>query len=204
VVRTAQEFGRAGVAGLHLEDLATKKHGGPFPVAEARRRLAAALASRRDPGTVVIARTDAAAPWRDGVADDRAACDADAFERCVAYAAEGADLVMPMGVSMDWLRRHGCDVPVPIAVLSGPTLMPGGELDAYLPADELAVFNVKLVIHPTYMLVRTYRFMKTLYAQWLAAGRFDATEQDARDRSAINELVGIAEKQDILARYGGS
>src|SRR5437016_9726649 len=67
VVRTVQEFERAGAAGILLEDQVTPKRCGHFegkqliPVGEMVLKLKAALSARRDRDFVIIARTDARA-----------------------------------------------------------------------------------------------------------------------------------------------
>jgi 2,3-dimethylmalate lyase len=64
VVRTVEEFERAGAAGILLEDQVTPKRCGHFegkqiiPLEEMELKLKAALAARRDPDFVIIARTD--------------------------------------------------------------------------------------------------------------------------------------------------
>lgn len=95
--RTVREFEDAGVAGLHLED---QRGGGPkaahvyiatgapaggafFTIEEMVRNVKAAVAARRNPDTVIIARTDALAA--EGMEP--------ALARANAYAAAGADLV---------------------------------------------------------------------------------------------------------------
>src|SRR6266540_5507705 len=67
VARTVREFERAGAAGILLEDQVTPKRCGHFggkqviPAGEMVLKLKAALAARRDPDFVIIARTDARA-----------------------------------------------------------------------------------------------------------------------------------------------
>src|SRR6516225_5460294 len=67
VTRTVREFERTGAAGILLEDQVTPKRCGHFqgkqliPVNEMVLKLKAALAARRDPDFVIIARTDARA-----------------------------------------------------------------------------------------------------------------------------------------------
>src|SRR5262245_49059640 len=67
VVRTVQEFERAGAAGILLEDQVTPKRCGHFQgkqiisAEEMVLKLRAALDARRDPDFVIIARTDARA-----------------------------------------------------------------------------------------------------------------------------------------------
>lgn len=206
IIRTIQEFERGGVAGVHLEDMVSKKHGDVLPIPEMVNRLHAALDARRDKDFVVIARTDALAPWRPGVSEDLRRCEEDAFERCLAYAEAGADLVMPIYASMDWFRRYGNKLPKPLTLLGGAArTWPGhapGKLELDLPASELAQFNVKLVIYGAAMLSRSFAFMEKEYAAWLAEGRFAANAQDEIDRVDALKLIGLPEKEALLRKYG--
>lgn len=89
VVRTVQAFEHAGVAGIHLEDQVAPKRCGHLsgkavvPASEMSEKIRAAIAARRDPEFVIIARTDAAAV--NGLDD--------AIARARAYADAGADML---------------------------------------------------------------------------------------------------------------
>jgi 2-methylisocitrate lyase-like PEP mutase family enzyme len=86
VIRTVREYERAGVAAIQLEDQVFPKRCGHLTgkeVLEAEQFvvvLSAALEARRDPDTVIIARTDARGPL--GIQA--------ALERAQTYAAAGA------------------------------------------------------------------------------------------------------------------
>jgi methylisocitrate lyase len=89
--RTVQAFEDAGVAAIHIEDHAgsgkhTSRPQSLRPAAEAAARIRAAVAARRDPNFMVIARSDA---W--WVARDLDDCVA----RLKAYADAGANMVFP-------------------------------------------------------------------------------------------------------------
>ena len=91
VMRTVRELETAGVAGLQLEDQENPKRCGHLAgkrlvsVPEMAMKVAAAVAARRDPDFVVIARTDArAVEGLDG-----------AVRRALAYVAAGADVIFP-------------------------------------------------------------------------------------------------------------
>ncbi|GAA4323950.1 oxaloacetate decarboxylase [Pigmentiphaga soli] len=207
IQRTIRDFERAGAAGLHMEDMIQKKHGDPLPIPRAVDRLKCLLDSRRDDDFVVIARTDAVAPWRPGVHDDLVRCEQDALERMHAYAEAGADLVMPLYASMDWVRRHGRDLPKPVVILGGAARSWMGhaaeELELDMTAAEMGAYNVKVVIYGTSMLSRSFNFMEKEYRKWLAEGRFAADRQDEIDRIDANNLVGLPEKEALLSRYTG-
>jgi 2-methylisocitrate lyase-like PEP mutase family enzyme len=206
IARTMREFERAGAAALHLEDFATKKHGVPIPVEDMVTHLKVMLDTRVDPDFMVIARTDAMAPWRTGVRTELRMCEEEAFERALAYCEAGADAIMPLYASNEWLRKYGPRIPRPLVVLAGAPRAWFGDEAAVAPrelaAAELEQANVKVQIFSTNMLARSFRFMKDQYAQWLADGRFDATPQDEKDRADANLLIGLKEKEALLDEYG--
>ena len=90
VRRTVEEFEAAGVAAIHLEDQVAPKRCGHLPgsrpvvtLAEHAGKIEAAMAARRDPDFIIIARTDAAA----GLGLE------EAIRRGQAYHKAGADVV---------------------------------------------------------------------------------------------------------------
>jgi 2,3-dimethylmalate lyase len=89
VIRTVQEYESAGVSAIHLEDQVMPKKCGHMdgkqvvPVGEMAAKVAAAVAARRSPEFLIIARTDARAV--EGL-------DA-ALERARAYRDAGADML---------------------------------------------------------------------------------------------------------------
>ena len=109
--RTVAELERAGLAGLHFEDQEFPKRCGHLsgktlvPVGEFCDKLAAAVAARRDPDFLIIARTDA----RGVTSYD------DAVARAHAYLKAGADMIFPEALqSRDELARFARDVPAPL------------------------------------------------------------------------------------------
>jgi len=99
VMRTVEDFIRAGVAGIHIEDQVAPKRCGHVagkqivPVEEAvgKYRAAARVRDELDADFVLIARTDAR-----GVAGGSVA---DAIERGKAYLDAGADMIFPEGLT---------------------------------------------------------------------------------------------------------
>ncbi|MGI4815029.1 MAG: isocitrate lyase/PEP mutase family protein [Janthinobacterium lividum] len=90
VMRTVREFEMAGAAGIVFEDQSSPKRCPAcadeldlLSVTEAAGKIRAAVAARRDPNFLIVARTDALDP-------------AEAFERAKAYVAAGADLIQPI------------------------------------------------------------------------------------------------------------
>lgn len=116
VMRAVREFEAAGAASITFEDqVAPKKcpavsdQTEVIPFEEAVAKVRAAIAARRDPGLVIIARTDARDP-------------AEAMRRAKAFAAAGADVIKPISKTFNTLEglrrlRSACGRPLAISVL---------------------------------------------------------------------------------------
>ncbi|MCG3770972.1 MAG: 2-methylisocitrate lyase [Nitrosomonadaceae bacterium] len=191
IVRTIHDFERAGAAALHMEDMSVKKHGHPIPIPEMVRNIKVAMDARSDPDFVIIGRTDAMANWREGVKQNRPACEEEAFERAVAYAEAGADVIMPMHFTLDWIRRYGNKISKPLLLIN-----------PQMTLKEIEPYNVKIVIHPADMLSRSVAFMKQEYSKWLADGMLEVTDAHWKQREDANDLIGVPEKYATLAKYG--
>lgn len=134
-VWTALSYQRAGVSGLRLDDI------GDAGLAGAR---IAALVEQA-PQLMLIAQ--AGGPDLDGT-----------IERCRAYAAAGADAVLPAGVEDgDDLARVHAELPgVPLVVIRSETGT--GRTDA-----ELASLGVRLVLHPLTAVLAALRAASLTY-----------------------------------------
>jgi methylisocitrate lyase len=169
VARTVRELEQAGLAGCHLEDQVNPKRCGHLDgkglVSEAEmvRKLAAAVAARRDPNFLLIARTDAR-----GVEGLHAA-----IRRARAYVAAGADVVFCEAfVGLDEYRAMGAAVDVPLLANMtefGKTPLHG--------VDELRGAGVGIVLYP----VTTWR---------LALGAVERGLRTLRDEGTQASLVG--------------
>lgn len=140
VARTVALYERAGVAALHIEDQTFPKRCGLMsgvqvvPYHEARARIVAAVAARRDPGMLVIARTDA-------VHAEGAEA---AYRRMRGYLDAGADVAFIEGLdTADTVRAAARAVPGPkmINVSRAREGLP-------LPLGELRALGYVLVIYP--------------------------------------------------------
>lgn len=191
IIRTVHDFERAGAAALHMEDMSVKKHGHPIPIPEMVRNLKVAMDARSDPDFVIIGRTDAMAKWREGSQVNRAACEEEAFERAMAYAEAGADVIMPMHFSLDWVKKYGRRIPKPLLLIN-----------PQMTLKEIEPYNVKIVIHPADMLSRSVAWMRKEYSEWLAAGMLKVTDEHWRQRDEANDLIGVPEKYALLEKYG--
>jgi methylisocitrate lyase len=140
VSRTIYELERAGLAGCHLEDqefpkrcghLAGKRLVGTEEMAE---KIKAAVAARRDPDFLIMARTDARA-----LEDFKGA-----ITRAQKYVEAGADAVFPEALeSVEEFGTFVREVPVPL--LANMTEFGKSPL---LSFDELAELGYRMIIFP--------------------------------------------------------
>ena len=144
VRRTVEEFEAAGVAAIHLEDQASPKRCGQLPgarpvieLAEAVGKVEAAVAARRDPDFIIIARTDAAEAH--GLDE--------AIRRGKAFRTAGADVIfveMKSGPTiLEDLKRVTSEVDAPCLVNMGA----GGKLDE-LDAKGIGRLGLRIAIYP--------------------------------------------------------
>jgi 2,3-dimethylmalate lyase len=144
VQHTVREFEAAGVAAIHLEDQVLPKRCGHLPgsrpvveLSEHVGKIEAAVAARRDPDFIIIARTDAAA----GHGLD------EAIRRGKAYRAAGADVVFVELKSSPTITEQlqrvtgEIDAPCLMNVEEGGTI---GELTA----EELDKLGFRIAIYP--------------------------------------------------------
>jgi len=185
VVRTVQEFERAGAAGILLEDQVTPKRCGHFegkqiiPVGEMALKLKAALAARRDPDFVIIARTDArAVEGIDG-----------AIKRARRFGEVGADVCfIEAPQSLEELRRIPKEVPHPLLV----NMLTGG-VTPILPVAELEQLGYKIVVCPIESLLVTGLAVQKLIQSLLSKGRVDLDQGQMLTFAQVKELLGLNE-----------
>ena len=160
VRRTVQEYERAGVAALHIEDQVFPKRCGHFagkaviPMEEMVGKIRAALEARTDPDLVIIARTDSRAV--EGF-------DA-AIRRAHAYEDAGADMLfVEAPQSIEEMRVITSSFRVPLVA----NMVEGGATPI-LPDAELGELGYKVVLHAG-SLLRDLKIL-ALRAGFLAAG----------------------------------
>lgn len=140
VARTIRELEAAGLAGCHIEDQEFPKRCGHLAgkslidIDEMTERIKAAVAARRDPEFMIIARTDA-----------RAVEDFDrTIDRAQRYVQAGADAIFPEALqSADEFRDFASKIDVPL--LANMTEFGKSPL---LSFKELAGFGYRMVIFP--------------------------------------------------------
>jgi 2-methylisocitrate lyase-like PEP mutase family enzyme len=140
VVRTVRQYERAGVAAIQLEDQVFPKRCGHLAgkdVIDAERfmlALQAAIEARRDPDTVIIARTDARAPL--GIEE--------AISRANRYASIGADVIfVEAPQSTQEIEQIAAAVDTPLLL----NIVPGGRTPE-VPHARLAELGYRIAIHP--------------------------------------------------------
>lgn len=168
VARTVQVLEDAGLAGCHIEDQVNPKRCGHLdgksvvPLSTAEQRIAAAVAARRDPDFLVMARTDVRAV--EGLAS--------AVDRAKALVAAGADAIFPEAMA-DLSEFEAVASAVDVPVLANMTEFGKSEL---FTATQLADAGVRLVIYPVTLLR-------------LAMGEIERGLETIRDSGTQSSLV---------------
>lgn len=141
IQRTIQEMERAGVAGVHIEDQVTAKRCGHRPgkqivtTEEMVDRIKTAVAARKNPDFVIMARTDALA--NEGIES--------ALKRAEAYIQAGADMLFPEALTeLAQYERFTKAFPT-IPVLANLTEF--GKTPLFTTSD-LAKVGVSLALYP--------------------------------------------------------
>ena len=181
VARTVQELEDAGLAGCHIEDQFNPKRCGHLDgksvvdTATATQRIRAAVAARRDPNFVVMARTDIR-----GVDGFDAA-----VERAQALAEAGADVIFPEAMAdLSEFERMAAALDVPI--LANMTEFGKSEL---FTRQQLQDAGVSMIIYP----VSLERQAMGAIERLLTTIREDGTQQTQVEnmltRKRLYELV---------------
>src|SRR5215467_8721314 len=140
VARTVRELERAGLAGCHIEDQEFPKRCGHLAgkllveVEEMTGKIKAAVAARRDPDFLIIARTDA-----------RTVEDFDrTLDRAQQYIEAGADAIFPEALQNEQeFRGFAAEIDVPL--MANITEFGKSPL---LTFEQLAEFGYRMVIFP--------------------------------------------------------
>ena len=180
--RTVEEFERAGLAGLHLEDQEFPKRCGHLsgkklvPAEEFAQKIAAAAAAKSDPDFLLIARTDA----RGVTSYD------DAVERAHAYLKAGADAIFPEALnSREELERFAKDVDAPLLV----NMTEFGETP-YLTVDEFAAMGYSMVIFPVTLMRIAMKAIESALAELKEKGTQKDMLGRMQTRQELYDLLG--------------
>jgi 2-methylisocitrate lyase-like PEP mutase family enzyme len=189
VKRTVQEMERAGAGAVQIEDQVFPKRCGHMEgkeviaVDEMVLKIRAAVATRADPETLVIARTDALQPH--GLDE--------AIDRCNAYAEAGADLAF---VDAPRSREHLEEIARRVDVPSVANMSETGRTPA-LSAGELQELGYRIVIFPstqTWVFARAY---EELCQELLRTGTTGGLAERFMPFDEVNELLGIEELERV-------
>src|SRR5881394_394474 len=179
--RTIRELEGAGLTGCHIEDQEFPKRCGHLAgkslvdLEEMVGKIKAAVASRRDPDFMIIARTDAR-----GVEDfDRA------VERAGEYLAAGADAIFPEALqSAEEFRDFAKEIDLPL--LANMTEFGKSPL---LSFQDLAEFGYRMVIFP----MSAFRVSMKASGEFLRALRKSGTQKEwigeMQTRQELYELL---------------
>src|SRR5262245_20964040 len=188
VERTVQVLEAAGAAGIHLEDQHLPKRCGHLSgksLVESDAmvaKLRAAVAARRDPDFVVIARTDAR-----GVAGFD-----DAVRRAKAYVAAGADAIFAEALeSADELARFARQVPAPL--LGNIADFGTGPL---LTATELGAMGYQLIRCPLTAFRMAMKAAEEALTVLRARGHQRDLMPEMMTRAQLYELLGYTGYED--------
>jgi 2-methylisocitrate lyase-like PEP mutase family enzyme len=185
VRRAVQQLEAAGASAVQIEDQVFPKRCGHMtgkqviPRDEMILKVKAAVQARRDPETMIVARTDALQVT--GLDD--------AIDRCNAYAEAGADVVF-----VDAPRTKD-ELQEIVQRIDAPSLANMSETGRTPPmtAAELEAIGYKIVIFPS---TQTWLFAK-LYAELVAQVVEHGTTQGMTDQfmafDDVNALLGIAD-----------
>ncbi|SRR5579875_458815 len=182
VWRTVQEYEAAGAAALHIEDQVWPKRCGfmagkqVVPMETMLPKIRAACDARRDPDTIIIARTDALTPlgWPE------------TERRARAYRDAGADLIFVDGITrLEDLRRYS-------DALGDLPLLYNGHL---VPLEKAGDYRFRVIIH-TATLFTAYVRLRDAYRELQRTG----TIVGAPGFEILPEITEILGAKEILER----
>jgi methylisocitrate lyase len=195
VERTVRLYENAGAAGLHLEDQILPKRCGHLSgkgligPEEMASKIRAAVQARRDPGFVIVARTDARSVEGFDSAVDRARL----------YLGAGADMIFPEALeSLDEFARFAREVDAPL--IANLTEFGRGPL---LTFDELAALGYRAVLYP----LTAFRAAMKAAEETLIHLRDHGTQRDILERmqtrAELYDLLGYADFEARDRAYFG-
>jgi methylisocitrate lyase len=195
VERTVRLYEAAGVAGIHLEDQQLPKRCGHLsgkalvPVEAMVAKIRAAVAARRDPGFVIMARTDAR-----GVTDFD-----DAVARARRYLEAGADAIFPEALETpDEFREFARQIRAPL--LANLTEF-GKSPDLDFAA--LAAMGYRMVLFPLTALRVALRAADSALQEIRAHGSARALLPRMLTRAELYELLGYSDYEARDRQYFG-
>jgi carboxyvinyl-carboxyphosphonate phosphorylmutase len=190
VFRTVRELEAVGVVAIELEDNlvpsrfgeAESRHSLMIPVEEQVDKLKAAVAARRDPSTVIVARTVALAelPLNE------------ALERIKAYSQTGAEAIMLPGVP-----RGRADIEALHRTTSLPLFVLGAPPDDASAPGFLAAHGARIF----YLGLSIYAMAVKALHDGLKHLKDGGSPADLKDRSAPKELIEAVNRTDEFMQW---
>jgi 2-methylisocitrate lyase-like PEP mutase family enzyme len=196
VRRTIQEFERAGVAAVMIEDQVTPKRCGMLSgkqvisQADMEAKVKAALDARRDDALVLVARTDARAV--EGLAS--------AIRRAQAYQAAGADAIFiegPRTVAEAEEIGRSLDVPLLYNITPTRSVPP-------LDVGELHRIGFRLLSFSVYVLLAAIPAMQGFLRTLKDSGDVMKAGANAASLDEYMDILGFKEWQDFEERHSRS
>jgi len=193
VMRTVSEYEAAGAAAIQLEDQVAPKRCGHMigrqviPIEEMAGKIRAAVAARKDPDFVIIARTDARTPH--GIEE--------AIKRGKAYEAAGADvLFIESPESVEEMRMITSSFTIPVLA----NMVEGGRTPL-LTDQELQEIGYDVVIFPTASTYVTAQAMFKLMNELKTAGTTKHIMDQMIPFAEFNDLIGLTEVREIEKKF---
>lgn len=193
VIEMVRAFETAGVSGIMISDQTFPNRCGYLPgkavvpVEEMLAKLKAAIAARRDPDLVIIARTDARA---DHGLDE-------ALHRCRLFIEAGADLAKPQGVDRpDEIRRAIAEVPCPFAA----TLSQAAR-QRFTDIADLRALGVATISLPSISLFAAAKGVRDVLARLRDTDTLASVEGEVIGLDDYNRIVGLDARLQAEAEY---
>jgi methylisocitrate lyase len=193
VARTVREMERSGLAGIHLEDQESPKRCGHLEgkslitPEEMAAKIAAAVASKRDPDFLIIARTDAR-----GVAGLE-----EAIQRAKWYVDAGADAIFPEGLESEAefeTFRKAVDAPL-LANMTEFGKTP------IITSDRFKTLGYNLVIFPMTAFRVMLKAITEAYEELIQTGTQKGLLEKMKTRAELYELIDYAGYQRLDAKW---
>jgi phosphoenolpyruvate phosphomutase len=196
VIRTVQEYERAGIAGISIEDNVFPKRCSFYTgvrrelasVEEHAGKVRAAVEARRNPDFVIIARTEALiAGW--GLDE--------ALRRARAYAEAGADLLLvhSKAESFEELRAFAGRWEGRVPLVAVPTIY------KETTAEELERHGFKVVIFANHAIRASIKAMQETLSELRRTQRPAAVESHVVPLKEVYRLIGVSEMRDNEKTY---
>lgn len=191
VMRTVREFEQAGVCAMIFEDQSAPKRCPAaanqieiLPAHENAGKIRAAVQARRDPNTLIIARTDASSP-------------AEAMQRAKMYVQAGADLIQPISrtfADFDGLKqmREAVGVPLSLQIL--------GWLEQDLSQNQIKEVAA-IACYPLVGLMSAAQVMQDNYARLIKDKSTSNLPHPVMNMSDFKTFIGFEEIEQKQVKF---